>query len=340
MTTAHGVITGWYYDGSKPVAIDASLEIGLQKATLRYGEERREYAINTLHVSPRTGQADRFIEFEDGGQYQCNDSAQLDKLPQTFATESIVSWLEQHTYMAIISIILVIAFMFGGYRYGLPQAAGIIVDKIPIETDIAIGNKAIKWLDSNNFLQRSEVDIDTQITILNRFEELHQDLSISPNIILHFRKSTHVGANAIALPGGAIIITDELIELADSNEEILAVLAHESGHVENRHSMQNILQSSLATLVVSTFTADVNFAGTAFAGIPVTLMQATYSRKLETEADDFAVELLKEHNISSSYLADMLVKLEEQHGNSNEAAFSLMSTHPVTSERVKRIRGE
>ena len=61
---------------------------------------------------------------------------------------------------------------------------------------------------------------------------------------LAFRRGRDLGANAFALPDGVIVFTDELIGLLESDAEILAVFAHEYGHVVERHSLRQILQDS------------------------------------------------------------------------------------------------
>ena len=46
-----------------------------------------------------------------------------------------------------------------------------------------------------------------------------------------FRKGGRLGANAVALPGGTIVVTDELVKLIGTGAGMMGVLAHEAGHV-------------------------------------------------------------------------------------------------------------
>ncbi len=61
---------------------------------------------------------------------------------------------------------------------------------------------------------------------------------------VEFRASPIIGANAFALPGGIVIVTDQLMQLAEHDDEILAVLAHEIGHVKHRHVLRGLPQDS------------------------------------------------------------------------------------------------
>ena len=64
------------------------------------------------------------------------------------------------------------------------------------------------------------------------------------DIRIVFRKGGRLGPNAFALPGGTIIFTDEMIMLSEHDDELLAVLIHEIGHVVHRNGMRTIIQDS------------------------------------------------------------------------------------------------
>jgi predicted Zn-dependent protease len=159
---------------------------------------------------------------------------------------------------------------------------------------------------------------------------------MSPHIRLEFRHSELLGPNAFALPGGVVVMTDQLVELAGSEEEILAVLAHEIGHVEERHSLRQVLQSSGIALLAATVTADAATVSTAVAGLPVILAQTSYSRGFETVADEFAFDLLRRNSISPAVFADFMERLGADSQLNEDLSF--LSTHPVTSDRIERAR--
>jgi Zn-dependent protease with chaperone function len=162
-----------------------------------------------------------------------------------------------------------------------------------------------------------------------------------PAYTLEFRSSKDIGANAFALPGGTIIVTDQLVTLAGNDEEILAVLAHELGHVSERHPLRQLLQSSVAGLAMTWYLGDIS---TLLAAAPTLLLQSSYSRDFERRADRYAADMLRHNGIAPARLADMLGKLESSHpaekagkGQASRIA-EFFSSHPDTEERIRTLR--
>jgi len=324
------------YDGEYPIARPASLVFSDNEVTLTSEDITLTYALDNLRVSPRTGRADRFILLPDGGQYQCADQPILDRLPQEVRSEGPVAWLEDRISVAIASVVIVICSLLFGYFYGLPAAAKHIVKRIPIETEVALGNHVLTWFDGKQWFKTSHIDQGQRDSITDKFNKLHQGLSMSPYLILEFRNSKLIGPNAFAFPGGTIVITDQMVEIAESEEEVLAILAHEIGHAEQRHSIRQILQSSFVALAAATITADAASLSVAVTGLPLILAKTKYSRDFETEADEFAFDLLKRHDISPEAFASLMERLDKD--SKSMKRLSYISTHPITHERIKRAR--
>ena len=147
-----------------------------------------------------------------------------------------------------------------------------------------------------------------------------------------------MGANAFALPDGTLIVTDQLVALAGSDDEVLAVLLHELGHVRSRHGTRMLLQGSVSALFMAWYFGDVS---TLLAMAPTALIQAGYSRDMEREADDFAARMLRRQGLPPALLVDMLDKLAAAHdkgGHSPDSPPAWLSSHPDTAERVARLR--
>jgi predicted Zn-dependent protease len=138
------------------------------------------------------------------------------------------------------------------------------------------------------------------------------------------------------LPGGTIIITDEMIKTAETIEEVLAVLAHEIGHVEFRHTMRNVLQGSVVAVAVATITSDAATLSGAVTGLPLIIMNTKYSREFETEADNFGFNLLRQKGHSPAAFASIMERIARSDGPKDRFAF--LSTHPLTDERIARAR--
>jgi predicted Zn-dependent protease len=330
-------LQGYYYDGRQPLRRPARLEFAAGETTLVLEEEPCRYYTSGVLVSPRVGSADRFIALPDGGQFQCTDAPTLDLLPQHSITEGPVAWLEQRVWVAVASVVLTVALLAGGYKFGLPAAANHVAAKIPIETEQTLGEQALVWLDDSDWFQVSGLDQETQDRIRREFEDLYDDLPFARHYQLEFRESAYIGANAFAMPGGTIVITDDMVNLAESDDEVLAILAHEIGHVELRHVMRHVLQNSAVAVAAATITGDAATLGMAVAGLPAVVAQAKYSRDFESEADDYAFQLLREHGMSSAAFAAVMERIEAD-CECEPGPLDFLSTHPVTEERIERAR--
>jgi predicted Zn-dependent protease len=329
-------LTGHYYNGRDAAGVPATLSLEPARARLAWGETQHEYRPQDLRVSPRIARATRFIDFPDGGQLQCADSAALETLPQE-KTEAWIAWLESRVAVAVLGIIAILATVIGGYFYGLPRAAEWAAARVPIEVEQSLGAEALSWLDGQGWLQPSKLSDEVQTALRADFDTLRQGLAHESQVRLEFRASPKLGANALALPGGTIVVTDALVKLSNSRREVAAVLAHELGHIEQRHAMRQVLQSSIVILVAATIVGDAATLGVS--GVPAVLAQARYSRELESEADEFAFQLLRKHDISPEYFASFMTKMA-QSANKGEARqqSNFLSTHPITSERIERAR--
>jgi Zn-dependent protease with chaperone function len=217
----------------------------------------------------------------------------------------------------------------------LPVMSRLVAYRLPPRSLQALGRRVLLTLDGGILLP-TRLPAETRARLAGRFGRLRlPDGSLRCRIA--FRQSAVLGANAVALPSGDIILSDALVALARDDDEVLGVLAHEAGHVAARHGVRNVLQSSAVTLFVTWYLADVN---TLVAAAPAVLLQAKYSRDLEREADDYAAAVLRLNGISPGRLADLLERLvQSQSGrDSNSAALGYLSTHPATADRLQRLR--
>ncbi|MBM4131717.1 M48 family metallopeptidase, partial [bacterium] len=95
---------------------------------------------------------------------------------------------------------------------------------------------------------------------------------------LVFRGGGRVGANAFALPGGTIIVTDGMAEIT-TPAELDAVLAHEIAHVELRHGLQQILRKSTLAIILVLVGPDAGTISELAQGLPAVLLDSGYSHR-------------------------------------------------------------
>ena len=155
---------------------------------------------------------------------------------------------------------------------------------------------------------------------------------------LEFRTAGKHGVNAMALPGGIIILLDGLVEFTGDEDNVLAVLGHELGHVVHKHSTRQVLQSVGVGALASLLWGD--FSGVA-ASVPVALGVLRYSREFEREADEFAVAFLRTQDLSARPLYQFFTQLHALESRRGVADIpNFVFTHPSTEERLERLRRE
>jgi len=303
----------------------------------------RDEALSDVRISAKLGRAPRLLYFADGAHCQVNDHAGFEALLQQagIAPHSLLSRLENSWRHALGAALLSILFVVASFYWGLPLAANVAAGRIPAKLALSMDTHFLGALDEG-LMQPSKLSKARQNKLLGRFDALHEVNALPPHS-LEFRSSKEIGANAFALPGGTVVVTDQLVALAKNDDEVLAVLAHELGHVSERHPLRQLLQSSVVGLAMTWYLGDIS---SLLAAAPTMLLETSYSRDFERRADRYAVSLLRMNGIVPTRLADMLEKLEESHrqaGKSNGQPSRIMqffSTHPDTGERIRDIRNE
>jgi beta-barrel assembly-enhancing protease len=145
--------------------------------------------------------------------------------------------------------------------------------------------------------------------------------------------------NAFAVPGGYIYVNRGVIERAGNESELAGVLAHEIGHVVERHSIEqlqraqgaNTLLSILYGAVLRRNPGSVERVGVQAAG---TAVFAGYSRDAEREADRDAIGFLVRVGISPRGLPSFFEKLLAEHRSNPSRVAQWFATHPTTQERI------
>ena len=250
---------------------------------------------------------------------------------------------------ALGSLVLLLALLAAVFFWGLPAAAERIAAHLPASVDKRLGQAALAGLEARGLVAPSRLS-DERIAEVEAL--LPRVLPAHPRVPVRVlvRSSNALGANALALPDGTIIVTDDMVRLAfdadneldgDGEAGLLGVLGHEVGHIERRHATRAMTGSSLTAAVSAALFGD--FSAVA-AGLPAVLTQMRYSRAMELEADDYAVTVLRRNGLAPDALADALVALERRHaGDDNlprwlKRSMAYLSTHPATGERIARLR--
>lgn len=337
------IVKATFYDGYSARQQAVTLYLIAGQLQLQGDAPIREVPFNTIRISAKLGSTPRLLHFADGGHCEVSDHANFEALlaEAGIGPQSVISRLENSWRYALAATLLTITFVIASFYWGLPWIANIAASRIPASVALAIDTHFLNTLD-DGLLQPSKLGAKRQKTLEQHFDGLHNVNGLPPHQ-LEFRSSKEIGANAFALPGGTIVVTDQLVALAGNDEEILAVLAHELGHVSERHPLRQLLQSSVVGLAMTWYLGDVS---TLLAAAPTVLLETSYSRNFERRADRYAANMLRLNGIDSARLADILKKIESSHlgkkeKNESPSRFAeLFSSHPNTDQRIKELRSD
>lgn len=145
--------------------------------------------------------------------------------------------------------------------------------------------------------------------------------------------------NAFALPGGAVLVTDDLITQAQSPDELAAVLAHEIAHVERRHAMQAAWRAMGAGMVLDAVVGGGTGAGQQAVLLFGGFADQRFSRDLEAEADVRGIQLLAARDISTQGMADFFGRMANRKDDPRlRKAAEWFATHPDTGGRASRAQ--
>ncbi|WP_370261482.1 M48 family metallopeptidase [Limnobacter sp.] len=193
------------------------------------------------------------------------------------------------------------------------------------------------------------VNTDPEITAyLSRLgSRIVQAASESPSNF-EFFLVTDKSVNAFAMPGGYIGVHTGLIATARTESELASVLAHEVGHVTQRHIARRFgeqRQSSLvatAAMIAALLVAGSNpqaATGIMAAGAGYSIdQQLAFSRDAEREADRVGFVTLQRAGYDPQGMVDFFGRLQQASRLYENNAPAYLRTHPLTTERIADIR--
>jgi len=339
-------IRGFYYDGTTSTQVPAECRVydngAVQVHGTHGGEALCMLSRFELQASPRLAHTQRYLYFPQGQKFETDDNRAVDAVMDRFQKRSwlhAVHLLESRKRYILICVAAMLAILWVVGRYGVPGAASLIAHRLPQPVVQKAGSQTMDILDRSLF-KPSGLDASENERLKTHFQPLIQ-AHTGLNLQVQFRKGGRLGANAFALPSGTIIFTDEMVKLAQTDDELLTVLAHEAGHVAHRHGIQRIIQDSLLAFAVMAITGDISGTSQLFIGLPVALTELAYSREFEREADQYALAYLQSHKISPRHFANLMRRLQhEKHPEDLDMQgrwSNYLSTHPTTDERLQRF---
>ena len=244
--------TGYYYDGHTARAHAAELHVNSRDELELNPALRPATAFTDVTISNRVGNTPRRIAFSDGGLFETTDHESVNQwLKSRNSSHAWVHQLESKTAYALSALFLVVAFIGVSITWGIPWSSKYIAGAMPARMTASLGDSALESLDKLVFYP-STLSPARTAELQAQFLQLLPAESKGYEYQLLFRGGGKIGPNAFALPNGTIIMTDELVAIAEFDEELHAIVLHEIGHLHHRHSLRQIIShTSLVTLTTT-----------------------------------------------------------------------------------------
>jgi predicted Zn-dependent protease len=149
--------------------------------------------------------------------------------------------------------------------------------------------------------------------------------------------------NAFSLPGGPVYLDMGMIELAENEDELAAVIAHEMGHVAARHATEQMTTAELSQLMMYVTLSAVG-------GLPPLALEGTrlgyilgilrYSRNMESEADELGLELMQSAGYDPRGMLGILGHIQEERRADPVLLERLLSSHPLPDDRLVAVAAQ
>ncbi len=212
----------------------------------------------------------------------------------------------------------------------LPKLSELAAIHVPVSVEKKLGNYI---LDSSEvWLPPSRMDLPTKEAYQERVKKLAL-LAGLENVRVEFRAGL---PNALALPGNTIVLTDELVTVIADPEEVDAVIAHELGHLRQRHLIKKIVSTNLFTEIALRLNGQDGMARQVGSTLASLSLAPHYSRQHEIDADNFAMSLLTENKQSPLLLAQALLRLDNYYKAKGVTMGGYTSSHPDSAVRIQR----
>jgi len=337
------IVDGFFFAraSSRPVPARASLsDDGKLTITDQTGAILGEIAFRKVRISARLGTLRRRLELPGHGHFETDDNDGVDDLAREAGRlfrGTLLHRLESSLRLVALSVVVAALSVFLAIRYGFPAAAHWLAFKTPHPVAVALSQQTLSTMD-RMVLEPSELKPEARRRALALFARVAAACPQGrAGYRLVFREGGAVGPNAFSLPDGTIVMTDELYRLAHNDDELEGVIAH----ADRRHVLQELYEGSLLPAAIALITGDASQFGQIATVLPALLIQQSYSRAFEQQADDDSAATMKRVGANPAALADFLDRAEKELcGTKGGCAAGWLGSHPATAERAARLRAE
>jgi predicted Zn-dependent protease len=235
--------------------------------------------------------------------------------------------------LTVLAAVAIVGVTGALYFWGIPALAALVTPRVPVGWEQRLGQSAVSGLVESGTICHNPAGDQAIAAIVARLA------AAAPKAPYKFRVLVlnRADVNALAVPGGDIIVFQGLLDRTNSPEELAGVLAHEMEHILLRHATRALIQHVSVGLLVAAVTGDMT--GPLAYGLESArvLGQLQYSRRTEVEADANGLQLLMAARVDPTGMINFLSGLL-QDKKMPRSVLRYLSTHPSTGDRVDWLK--
>ncbi len=334
------MVEGRYFPPGSPNCVTARARIsgGMLIVENEAGAVLAEAPVKSVTVSHRLGNVARRFRLPGGALFETHDNDAVDEL--LGARTALLHRLEHSLQWVFVAFLVAGAALYLFVQYGIPATAAWLARETPDSVLAAVSGQTLDTLD-RLALQPTQLGAAQR----ERAEKLFATMAALGRKGPHgyrliFRDAPTLGPNAFALPDGTIVMTDQLWPYVTDGDGLEGVFGHEIAHVDRRHGMQRVYQAAIVPAALAMVTGDVSQVTHLGAILPGVLIQSSYSRGFEQQADDDAAADLNRIGKDPGALARLLQRLNAKFCGGKDCGPSWLGSHPLTRDRVARLLRE
>jgi beta-barrel assembly-enhancing protease len=238
-------------------------------------------------------------------------------------------WLSGRRLLALAGAAA--AMLVGLYVWVLPALAARVAERIPLEWEVDLGADLVQAIAPEHVRCTEPMRLDALERIVQRLVESSDVGAYEFNVTI----VDDTLVNALAAPGGHIVVFQGLLDRAETPEVVAGVLAHEIQHVVQRHGLTAVLKDLPMILAATVISGGDETAGTLL-GAAATLGALRYRRGDEAEADREGLGMLRAARIAPGGMIGFFATLAEGEGGAS-ALTTYLSTHPRSEDRMETL---
>lgn len=332
-----------YFDGKSTVASEVDISIASSGIVIR----RKNLDSDFINAESITW------DFDNVKSIEAHHKKYLIKYGQEFPfqtletdSEEFISELKKHQVGAkhlqnpysffkdqgskglLIALSIIAGFLALFYFVLIPLIMDFAADVFPRDAEIAIGEQL-----KENFIQNEHIDSARTVNI-NKF---YSNLKVNTDYKINITVVKSEVKNAFALPGGEIVVFGAILDSMTSYSELVALLGHEVGHIEKRHTLKMIFKNLSNYIIISAVFSDISGVLAVIVQNATMIEQLSYNREVEGESDEFGFEVLVNNKVNPEGMVMLFEQLKDDKHSGGEVPEFLL-THPKLDNRIETVK--